>query len=92
MRKYWLISMWLLFCLSFEVRASEVLSPDFIDGMSYELNGRASMHAVTANMAARFGEGEKHVYWRSYHQLENFSKPRYKAWSECLVSIRHCSC
>lgn len=82
MRWYWLVGMWFLFLSSFEVRASEVLSPEFIDGMSYELNGRATMHAVTANMAARFKRGPKHVYWSSYHRLESFSQPRYKAFAK----------
>lgn len=82
MRRCWLVSMWLLFFLSFEVRASEVLSPEFIDGMSYELNGRAAMYAITANMAARFGRGPKHVYWSAYHRLESFSRPRYRAFAE----------
>lgn len=46
--------------------------------MAYELNGRAAMHAITANMAKRFSEGVMHVYWNSYHQLEEFSRPRYE--------------
>ncbi|WP_147310758.1 hypothetical protein [Pseudomonas citronellolis] len=55
-----------------------MLNPEFVKWMAYELNGRAMMHAITANMARRFNEGAVHVYWSSYHQLEAFSKPRYE--------------
>lgn len=46
--------------------------------MAYELNGRAMMHAITANMSQRFNEGLMHAYWSSYHKLEEFSRPQYE--------------
>lgn len=64
--------------LCVEVVASEMPSPEFIKGMSYEFDGRATMHAITANMAKRFDEGEMNTYWSSYHRLEEFSRPRYE--------------
>lgn len=73
-----LASFGLFFFLCVEVVASEMPSPEFIKGMSYELDGRATMHAITANMAKRFDEGEMNTYWSSYHRLEEFSRPRYE--------------
>lgn len=57
----------------------KILGSGFVKWMAYELNGRATMHALTSDMARRFNEGPMHVYWSSYHQLEEFSRTRYEA-------------
>jgi hypothetical protein len=69
---------WLLLFLWFDTSASEMPNSEFIDGMAYELDGRATMHAITANMAERYADGPMHTYWSSYHRLEAFSKPKYE--------------
>ncbi|MBC9251166.1 hypothetical protein A9179_12850 [Pseudomonas alcaligenes] len=72
------VSVWLLLFFRFDVVASEMPGSEFFDGMFYELDGRATMHAITANMAERFEAGPLHTYWSSYHRLEEFSRPKYE--------------
>lgn len=79
-----LAGFWLLLSLCTDVAASEMPSPEFIKGMYYELDGRATMHAITANMANRFEEGAMRNYWKSYHQLEEFSRPKYERMAKAF--------
>jgi len=67
-----------IFFLCTDVVFSQVLNAEFTRGMSYELDGRATMHALTANMARRTADPALRAYWRAYHRLEEFSRPRYE--------------
>jgi len=78
MFRCWLAAIFFFLYLCGNAIASEMKSRDFVKGISYELEGRATMRAITASLSDRFEEGELHVYWSSYNRLEEFSKGRYE--------------
>ena len=84
MLRYSVVGVWFLLLLCVDVSAAKMPSSEFVAGMSYELDGRATMHAVTAKMAKRFEDGPMHVYWSAYNRLEEFSRPRYEAIAKRL--------
>lgn len=76
MSRSWLAGV--IFFLCTDVVFSQVLNAEFTKGMAYELDGRATMHALTANQAKRSADPALRAYWRAYHRLEEFSRPRYE--------------
>lgn len=73
----------LFFCVG-EAVSAQVKSSEFMEGLSYELDGRATMLSIAVRMAKRFEGEDKYIYWRSYQRLEEFSRPRYEGVAKRL--------
>jgi hypothetical protein len=60
------------------IPSTPTLDPAFVAGMKYELDGRATMRAVSQRLAARMTGEPMAQFWAAYHRLEEFSQPRYR--------------